>query len=199
VIAVIAILLVLLIPGFFFFNILQKRKKMSDILSDIAFNKNGNIKKSKNLQYPKLNFNIEGMVVNYQPFMASNNIPAHTKIECLFNFLCPMNLIVFKKSLLNSISYPFEGDKVITDNFNFNENFIIKSNNQNLSREFLSIDIQKNLLELKRDKPVLKIENNKFSLDIENVFFDKRSNINLIDITAFMIQRIKSLSPQKEK
>jgi hypothetical protein len=177
---------------------LNKHKKRLD---EQAAKRNGKIKRRHAPRGWELVFNHSGH--NISLLLQSMRTHSYTNIETKFSFKLPPNLILELRPLHGSRRLVKKTGKqeIQIGNPDFDNAYIIKTNDELLARRLLSPEIQEKILSLNQvwfkivQQAQLKIAHGEFSMTIP-YYENAHGYDTLVDITVALLEEIVSINQQ---
>lgn len=133
-------------------------------------------------------------------------VKVDTIVDVFYNFKTPFNLKIFQKTIQNKFLYSslFENSDTVYRDINignqeFDDEFVVKGNNEKVAVDFVTIAIQNKLLKYKHIapgiifKPSIIFKRDKFTIKIPGTIKEDDEYDELIDIAIMFCDRLKEL------
>jgi len=144
--------------------------------------------------FPHGNFNIQVIPVIYEgePPMVYINSNFRLKEKLKFTMYYKNKLLLTARSQYQGFTFGVK--KIKVDNSNFNEIFIIKSNNESFTTLLLNYDIQNRLLDLANNNynPMIKITKNVFTFASQSILYKEEEYDKIIDFCLLFLDKFRN-------
>jgi len=172
---------------------IKRDSRLKKNLEQQALKRNGVVKKGKFFTYSRLIFSQNGNEITVYSIPGGKNSPPHTYITCDLSSLRDYKIKICREYRIFGIGTVF-GQDIKLNNPNFDENYVIQGSDEMIVRQFLTQDIQENILKFKENKPILEIKKNKFKFYVPYIPKDEQQYDQLIDTGLILIKRARKMS-----
>ncbi len=202
IIIIIGIIIILLI--IWMFN--RFNKSTSEVMNEFALKYNGEIVKGNKItgQQTGLKFQYNEFNITLSSASRSKSEISYTKVEAKFNPIKEITIHLYSKSILNYLKQWFnivetwKLEKIIFGFSDFDKLFTVKSNDGTLAHSIFTINIQNNLINIKKYNPNVILETNIIKILCPFVFNREKEYSSFLDIIFLLCDRIKELNLVKQ-
>jgi len=168
----------------------------SDLLQQQSLKRNGVFENSFLSRKPNFSFNYKEMniFVGYQEVpMSEDSTRPETTVKVKFQMSNNIKLLIYSKDIKLMMEWMVGIHKMEVDNSNFNNKFVIKTNDKDFSCNLLNHEVQEKLMDLEANSffPVLKITKDTFSLTSRNSLDNEEEYDKLIDASLFVLDKLR--------
>jgi len=161
------------------------------IYENEVLKRNGKIEKYLGVR--ALRFQHGESTVTVSAYPGSKHRKRFTMVEALLNNPKGYFLQVYGEGLASKVGKAFGSQDVQVNNDEFDNKYIIKSNDEFFATQILTPRVQDGLLALRKHHPFVELDNNKLVMELSSYLKNEEDYDLLIDTSLLIIDRIKEL------
>ena len=156
--------------------LLQQRNAsaLQKILTLQAVKRNGKVEPTEFLLLPTLVFPHQQLTINVCSYPARKYSSASTQIETQLSTAELRSFHISPEGVFTKLGKAITGNDVKFGNPQFDDSFLVKSNNEKFLRKIVDIELQQELLNLKQFNPSLSLQEGTLNLTIPVKFKDEQ-------------------------
>ncbi len=172
-----------------FFGV-KNQRKIKTIYENQALKRSGKV--TKNFGQPLLTFTYKDCPVLVSTYPGSKYRPRFTKVHATIPNPQGNKIKVYTETIASDIVKAFGGQDIHIGNADFDDKFMIKSNNEFFPTTLLTLQVQEKLLNLRKHRPTLTLELNQLLIHLPRYLKTEEEYDLLIDTALLCIDRLKT-------
>ncbi|MEM4258737.1 MAG: hypothetical protein QXL17_06270 [Candidatus Thermoplasmatota archaeon] len=172
-----------------FFFAFKNHRKIRTIYENQALKRNGTV--SQNFGSPLLTFTYKDCPIIVSTYPGSKHKPRFTKVQATVPNPQGNKIKIYNETIASDIGKAFGGQDIHIGNSEFDDKFMIKSNNDLFPTTFLSLSLQKKLLTLRKHHPTVTLEYNQLIINLPKYLKTEEEYDALIDTMLLAVDNLK--------
>jgi len=170
----------------------KKQSSLRGVIENQALKRNGEVKRVFIFDL-KLQFHIDDKVANVGLRYGGYKSQSTTIIHCKLNNPDGLHLRIYKEHFLSKLSKKCGLKEIEVMNPEFDDEFVIKGKDENRIRDFLSIDIQQELLKFKGLRMDFRITHKLLKITVSDVLTNEFELTQFLDIATVCVRKVSEV------